>query len=188
MSAPVNGRLPVVPVPGEDVLGVDELGSPWTPWNPTFLLHPEPASALLHADYPPNTGDEFHMIKYIQRFFFESQVSVSILSNANGAVINDPLTGTRPARNIAENLANEILTGSQTGAIRDWVNQIAGSPRMLAHGQFYPGVGNLNDPVFGDYMQMKTLGNCFYGSFTGNGAPFGRPFANNDPIFFKTCR
>ena len=136
-------------------LGVDELGSPWTPWNPTFLLHPEPASALLHADYPPNTGDEFHMIKYIQRFFFESQVSVSILSNANGAVINDPLTGTRPARNIAENLANEILTGSQTGAIRDWVNQIAGSPRMLAHGQFYPGVGNLNDPVFGDYTQWQ---------------------------------
>ena len=135
--------------------GVDELGSPWTPWNPTHLLHPEPASALLHADFPPNTGEEFHMVKYIRRFFFESQVSVSILSNANGAVINDPLTGNRPAKNVGESLTAEILTGSQTGAIRDWVNQIAGSQRMLAHGQFYPGPGNLQDPLFGDYTQWQ---------------------------------
>jgi len=28
--------------------------------------------------------------KYIQRFFFESQASVVILSNANGAVIKTP--------------------------------------------------------------------------------------------------
>ena len=34
-------------------------------------------------------------------------------------------------------------------------------------------------------MQMKTLGNTFYGAFTGNGVAFGRPFANNDPIFFR---
>jgi len=136
--------------------GVDELGSLWTPWNPAFLLHPEPLTALLQADYPPNTGDEFHMVKYIQRFFFESQTSVVILSNANGAVINDPLTGNRPAKNIAENLKAEILTGSQTRGVCDWVNQIAGSRRMLAHGQFYPGVGNLKDPLFGDYTQWQT--------------------------------
>jgi hypothetical protein len=41
--------------------------------------------------------------------------------------------------------------------------------------------------VLGSYMQMKSEGNCFYGAFTGDGAAFGRPFANNDPIFFKTC-
>jgi hypothetical protein len=137
--------------------GFDELGSPWSPWNPTFLLHPEPASALLQADYPPNTGSEFQLEQYVQRFFFESQVSVSVLSNANGAVIADPnaVGGSRPARSVAENLANEILTGSQTGAIRDWINKIAGSQRMLAHGQVYPGIGNLRDPVFGDYMQWQ---------------------------------
>lgn len=39
--------------------------------------------------------------------------------------------------------------------------------------------------VLGDYMQMKALGNTFYGAFTGNGFPFGRPFANHDPIFFR---
>src|SRR5262249_15832033 len=41
--------------------------------------------------------------------------------------------------------------------------------------------------VFGDYMQMKAVANCFYGSFTGNGAAFGRATSNNDPIFFKAC-
>jgi hypothetical protein len=38
--------------------------------------------------------------------------------------------------------------------------------------------------VLGDYMQVKAVGQTFYGSFTGNGAPFGRPISNNDPIFF----
>jgi hypothetical protein len=139
---------------GGNPAGVDESGSPWAPWNPEHLLN-FPDSALLRADSPPNTGTEFHMAKYIQRFFFESQVSVAILSNANFGVIADPITGPRPAKNIAENLQSEILTGSQTGAIRDFVNRIAGSQRMLAHGQIYPGVGNLNDPFFGDYTQWQ---------------------------------
>ena len=47
--------------------------------------------------------------------------------------------------------------------------------------------GNARQRVLGDYMQMKAVGNCFYGAFTGNGVPFGRPFANHDPIFFKIC-
>ncbi len=41
--------------------------------------------------------------------------------------------------------------------------------------------------VFGDYQQMKTVGNCFFGAFTGNGAAFGRSTSNNDPIFYKAC-
>jgi hypothetical protein len=41
--------------------------------------------------------------------------------------------------------------------------------------------------VFGDYVQMKAVGSCFDGSFTGNGAAFGRSIANNDPIFFQAC-
>lgn len=47
--------------------------------------------------------------------------------------------------------------------------------------------GNPRQRVLGDYMQMKAVGNCFIGSFTANGVPFGRPFANHDPIFFKVC-
>jgi hypothetical protein len=41
--------------------------------------------------------------------------------------------------------------------------------------------------VWGDYMQMKSLNDCFYGSFVANRAAFGGPFANPDPIFFKAC-
>jgi hypothetical protein len=47
--------------------------------------------------------------------------------------------------------------------------------------------GNSRQRVLGDYMQMKAVGSCFYGAFTGNGVPFGRPFANHDPIFFRVC-
>ena len=47
--------------------------------------------------------------------------------------------------------------------------------------------GDARQRVLGDYMQMKGVNDCFYGSFTGNGVPFGRPFANNDPIFFTVC-
>jgi hypothetical protein len=47
--------------------------------------------------------------------------------------------------------------------------------------------GNARQRVFGDYMQMKALNDCFYGGFTGNGAAFGRSISNNDPIFFQAC-
>jgi hypothetical protein len=47
--------------------------------------------------------------------------------------------------------------------------------------------GNSRQRVLGDYMQMKAADSCFYGAFTGNGVPFGRPFANHDPIFFRAC-
>ena len=39
--------------------------------------------------------------------------------------------------------------------------------------------------VLGDYMQVKAVGNTFFGGFTGNGVPFGRALSNNDPIFYK---
>jgi hypothetical protein len=45
--------------------------------------------------------------------------------------------------------------------------------------------GNSRQRVLGDYMQVKAVGNTFFGSFTGNGAPFGRTISNNDPIFYR---
>jgi hypothetical protein len=55
--------------------------------------------------------------------------------------------------------------------------------------------GNPRQRVLGDYVQMKTIpeqrdeeDECvaiFYGAFTANGVPFGRPFANHDPVFFR---
>jgi hypothetical protein len=42
--------------------------------------------------------------------------------------------------------------------------------------------------VFGDYQQMKTIGTCFYGSFTANGVALGRPFNDGDPVYFQVCQ
>src|SRR5438309_468720 len=84
---------------------IDELGNAWTPWNPLL-------------DQIPNVGDEFHLVKYIQRFFLESQVAVAVLSNANFAAVPLGPGVSRPPQNITESLANEILTGAQTAAVR----------------------------------------------------------------------
>jgi hypothetical protein len=56
---------------------------------------------------------------------------------------------------ITESLGVENLTGAMGAGVRDFVNQIAGSTRMLAHGQLYPGIGNLHDPFFGDFIQWQ---------------------------------
>jgi hypothetical protein len=45
--------------------------------------------------------------------------------------------------------------------------------------------GNVRQRVLGDYHQMKAVGDTFFGTFTGNGAAFGRSFANTDAIFFR---
>ena len=142
---PNNGR-------GGNPAGVDELGATWTSWNP----------AQLHPDFPPNPGPattvagEFHLGQYINRMYLEAQTSVSIISNANIALFTPPGGGTpRPATNIHDSLVSEILTGWQTAQCRDYINQLAGSTRALAHGQIYPGSGNLADPLFGDYTQWQ---------------------------------
>jgi predicted TIM-barrel fold metal-dependent hydrolase len=137
---------------GGNAAGPDELGSLWTDWNPAQL---GPAS-------PPNSGPpttaqgEFHLGQYINRMFLQAPTTVSIISNANFALFTPPgSTVPRPAENITESLTNEILTGWQTGQCRDFINRLAGSTRTLAHGQIYPGPGNIADPAFGDYTQWQ---------------------------------
>ena len=44
---------------------------------------------------------------------------------------------------------------------------------------------NVRQRVLGDYHLVKAVGKTFYGSFTGNGVPFGRSISNHDPIFYK---
>ena len=145
LANPFNGA-------GGNPAGVDELGSPWTTWNP----------AELHPDLPPNPGPpttvlgEFHLGQYINRMYLQSQTTISIISNANIALFTPPGGGVpRPAMNIQESLVSEILTGWQTSQCRDYINQQAGATRALAHGQVYPGPGNLADPLFGDYTQWQ---------------------------------
>jgi len=184
---PFNGR-------GGNPAGFDELGSPWTPWNP----------AQLGPDFPPNPGPattvqgEFHLGQYINRLYLESQTSVSIISNANIALFSAPGEPVaRPAREISESLQAEILTGWQTGQCRDYINALAGSTRALAHGQIYPGIGNLADPMFGDYTQWQIENmqpdswkgyNVAFAASAAPGAPFARWRLDDEVIAYPTYR
>ena len=107
----------------------DELGRVNFPWNP----------ALVGL---PNLNENFHLVQYMKDVYLDSQVTVAIMTNNNSAAIPDT-GGTRAPKNVQESEAFEILTAEQTMATRDWVNKLAGSTRMLGHGQLYTGKGNL---------------------------------------------
>src|SRR5438094_680984 len=109
----------------------DELGRPWSAWNPSL-------------GQTPITGANFHLVKFIKDVYLDSQVAVAILSNAPLGLFEPP-DGAKPRipRSVDESLSAMNLTGYQTAAVRDWVNGIAGSTRLLAHGQIFPGRQNL---------------------------------------------
>lgn len=46
---------------------------------------------------------------------------------------------------------------------------------------------NNRQRILGDYMQVKAVGNTFFGAYTANGAAFGRfrPVVNTDAIFYR---
>jgi len=116
---------------------LDELGRPWSSWSP----------ALVGAPIGP---DVFHLGNYIKNMFLDSQVTVAILSNVTPGTIQLPgEAAPRPPKSIPDSLAGAILTAEQTVAVRDFVNRIAGSTRLLGHGLLFPGVGNR------DYMQFQ---------------------------------
>ena len=46
--------------------------------------------------------------------------------------------------------------------------------------------GTAGPRPLGDYQQLKSFHDAFYGVFAGDGRPFGRPFDKIDPIFVKT--
>jgi uncharacterized protein len=105
----------------------DELGNPWSAWTDSL-------------GQTPNVGTDFTLTHFVKDVFLDSNVTVGVLSNAPLGLFlapgaKDPI----PPRTIAESLDSEILTGYQTVAVRDFVNKIAGSQRVLAHGQLYPG-------------------------------------------------
>ena len=107
----------------------DELGRVNFPWNP----------ALVGL---PNLNENFHLAQYMKDVYLDSQVTIAMMTNNNSAAV--PGEGaSRPPKNVDESEAFEILTSKQTMATRDWVNDLAGSTRMLGHGQLYTGVGNL---------------------------------------------
>jgi predicted TIM-barrel fold metal-dependent hydrolase len=109
----------------------DEFGRPWAAWNPSL-------------GQTPITGTNYHLVKFVKDVYLDSQVSVAILSNAPLGLFEAPGGGKpRIPRSVDESLTAMNLTGYQTAAVRDWVNAIAGSTRLLAHGQIFPGKQNL---------------------------------------------
>jgi uncharacterized protein len=121
---------------------LDELGSPWTVWNPNL-------------DQLPNVPDEMHIARYIHQLFLESQTTVAILSAQNIATVPLGPGLSRPPRNMTESLANQLITPEMAVTVRNFVNATAGSTRLLAHAFLTPGIGNLHDPFFGDFMQWQ---------------------------------
>jgi predicted TIM-barrel fold metal-dependent hydrolase len=114
----------------------DERGDPWSVWNP----------ALVGL---PNKPENFTIVQFIKDVYLDSQVNIALLSNVTASVINLDSQPARPPRNYKEALSGEILTAAQTAAARNFVNEISGSTRMLAHGLLYVGKGNL------EYIQQQ---------------------------------
>jgi len=126
----------------------DELGGINTPWNPALRTMGPGGTPL------PNLNSNFWLPQFMKDVYLDSQVTIGVMSNNTSAAV--PGTGTpRAPKNITESEAGEFLSATQTASVRDWVNQIAGSTRMLAHGQLFPGRGNKQDPVYGDYHRWQ---------------------------------
>jgi predicted TIM-barrel fold metal-dependent hydrolase len=104
----------------------DELGGINTPWNPAL-------KGL------PNVSENYYLVQFVKDVYLDSQVSVGLMSNNTSAAIPD-VAGNRPPRDIRESELGEFLTAPQTAAVRDWINSLAGSTRLLAHGQLFPGI------------------------------------------------
>ena len=114
----------------------DERGDEWGVWNPDLV-------GL------PNDASNAQLVQFIKDVYLDSQVTVGLLSNVTASVIDTEDGQGRAPRNVREALGGEILTAAQTAAARDFVNEISGSTRMLAHGLLYVGRGNL------DYIQEQ---------------------------------
>jgi uncharacterized protein len=110
----------------------DELGGVNTPWNP--------ALAGL-----PNVSENFYLVQFVKDVYLDSQVTLGLMSNNTSAAIPD-VAGSRPPKDISESEIGAFLTAPQTIAVRDWINQLAGSTRLLAHGQIFPGIPGTYPP------------------------------------------
>jgi hypothetical protein len=114
----------------------------------------------------PNVAEAFQLVQFMKDVYLDSQVTIGVLSNNTAAAVPG-IGGSRPPKNITESQAGELLTSAQTVAVRDWVNQMAGSLRMLAHGQLYPGPRGYVDPVYQQDYQAWQIENLKPDSWKG---------------------
>jgi len=104
----------------------DELGQMWQVLNPQIV-----GGEINDSIY--------HLMHFVKDVFFDSQTTVGLLSNATLGVFPPGDPNGRPPNTIEESQAAGVLNAKQTAAVRDFVNKISGSQRMIAHGQLYPG-------------------------------------------------
>jgi uncharacterized protein len=109
----------------------DERGQTWGVWNPALVGLPVSAANA-------------QIVQFIKDVYLDSPVTVGLLSNVTASIVNLEGNDGRAPRNAREALGGEILTAAQTAAARNFVNEISGSTRMLAHGLLYVGKGNLD--------------------------------------------
>jgi predicted TIM-barrel fold metal-dependent hydrolase len=115
----------------------DEFGNPWGVWNP----------ALVGMRV---SRDMFNIVNFIKSVYLDAQVTVGLISNVTAFVAGPSGTNPgQPALNVNDARTGEVLTAAQTAAGRDFINELAGSRRAMAHGLLYVGRGNL------DYIQFQ---------------------------------
>jgi uncharacterized protein len=119
---------------------------PYYPWNQAlvaeYLADPTGyVNSLANAD-------AFHFLQFVKSIYLDSQVTVGMISNVTAFVTAQPGTNL-PVTNVDEARAGEILTAAQTAAARNFINDIAGSRRAMAHGLLYVGTANL------EYIQYQ---------------------------------
>jgi hypothetical protein len=161
-----------------------------------------------HAAVDPQTGDVIYVYGALTGGI--NQLFMKRLTTTGGGVLTIPAAATQITAG-AVNAAIPSVAIAENGTIGvfyytcDRVPPASPFPLFTAHfaistdggATFHTGVdletflspaldnGDPRQRVLGDYMQVKAMGNTFFGSFTGNGAPFGRTMSNNDPIFYK---
>ena len=110
---------------------LDEHGNAWGVWSPGLVGLPV-------------SSETFQIVQFVKDVFLDSQVTVGLLSNVTASIVNGEENTRRPPKNVREAEEAEVLTAAQTAAARNFVNEISGSTRMLAHGMMYVGKGNLD--------------------------------------------
>jgi predicted TIM-barrel fold metal-dependent hydrolase len=135
----------------------DELGRVHFPWNP----------ALVGL---PNVDENFQLIQVMKDVYLDSQMTVGIMSNNTSGAVPGATGGTRPPKNPLESEAGEFLTAPQTMAVRDWVNQIAGSTRMLGHGMLFPGIPGTDNLEYIQYEIDELQPDSWKGYTSANSA------------------
>jgi len=108
---------------------IDVSGGYWRNWNPALV-----------GD--PMGPDIYHLVSFIESLYFQSQMTVGLLSNISG-FLPVFVSGPEP-KNVNDARNIEVLTPDQGAGVRDFVNQLSRGPqRLYAHGILYPGTANL---------------------------------------------